>query len=306
MNIPIPGMGSRPSEAGRAPMKVLGFIFVLLVLAAVAFWFYRSGSRSAAVGNNEAEEQQLVALSDSTRAVLQRLASPIEIRFYSILDPASVFDASRAYAGRVDKLLSAYEREGNGKVKVTRYRSLASFGANAPEADGVKVFNLDKGGACCLGIAVALGASKESLPQLAPEWEQALEADLTRAIVRLLDATRPAPVPVAISQSNTSAVQAVKALFPNLAAVSVEEGTRLLRSSSLKELQEAIRQMDLKVKEAEQQLVDAQTGKSAAEQQAALKRLQEVHTERMQQLKEVAAKAQAQMQAFQRLKAEKP
>ena len=71
-----------------------------------------------------------------------------------------------------------------------RHNSQADDSARA-FADGLKSFNLDKGNACFLGIVVASGTQKELLPQLSPDWEQAVEPDLTRAIARLLDVPRP-------------------------------------------------------------------------------------------------------------------
>ena len=93
-------------------------------------------------------------------------------------------------------------------------------------------FNLDKGEACYLGVALSLDGRKETLPHLSPEWEQALEPDLTRAIIRLLEARRPATIAAAaaVSQVNTAAVQEVKALIPDLAAVSPSKEGRFSRT----------------------------------------------------------------------------
>ena len=119
----------------------------------------RRGKSGSAAAHREA-----AALSDSTKAVLQRLNSPLEIRFYSLLDPASVPDSLPAFAGRVDQLLSAYEQEANGKLKVSPLNTQSPANANAALADGIKPFNLEKGDACFLGIAVASQARKESSP----------------------------------------------------------------------------------------------------------------------------------------------
>jgi len=192
-----------------------------LGLAVGAFWHYRATGDRTANTSGGAEGQQPWALSDSTKAVLRRLDSAIEIRFYSLLDPASVPAALREFAGRVDQLLSEYQQEANGRIKVTRYNSPSDAAANAASADGLKPFNLDKGDACYLGIVVSQNEQKESLAQLSPEWEQALESDLTRAIIRINNAKRPAPASVARSAPDPLVIEEVKRLIPDLTSVSM-------------------------------------------------------------------------------------
>ena len=133
-------------------------------------------------------------MSDATLTVLQKLDSVLEIRFYSVLDPASVPDSVMAFAGRVNQLLSAYQQAAGGKIKLTRFDSQSNLNHNAARADGVQAFNLDKGEPCYLGVALVFNGRKETLPHLSPEWEQALEPDLTRAIIRLMEPPVP-PLP---------------------------------------------------------------------------------------------------------------
>ena len=144
---------------------------------------------------------------------------------------------------------------------------------------------------------------KESLPRLTPEWEQALEPDLTRTIARLLDAAEPVKAPVAVSQINTAAVQEVKAMIPDLAAVSLEEGKKVLQEAALKDFTAAAKEMRAQIKEAEQRLAQAQQGGTEAERQAARAHLQQVQAEQTAKLKEIAARSQAQVEALEQLKA---
>ncbi len=244
-----------------------------------------------------------IALSDATKVVLGRLNSPVELRFYSLLDSATVSGAIKEFSGRVDALVSGYEREGRGKIKVTRFNTSSYANANAAARDGLKSFNGENGDPCFLGIALTLNGQRESLPQLAPEWEGALESDLTRALARLLDSARPAPLSAADSKTQEQAAQEVKTLIPDLNAVSVEDGTRILRESALKEFQALAKQAEAKTKEAQQKLADAQAGKSPAEQEAARQEMLRAQAEQMEKLKALAARSQAQIEAFQRLKA---
>ncbi len=289
-------------QAGSRVMLLVAVVF-LLAIAATAYWFYSISKRSQTGATDTAVSPAAIQLSAPTRAVLSRLDAPLEVRFYAVLDPASVSDSLKAFAGRVDELLAAYQQATGDKLKVTRFTSESNLKPNTAPADGIHAFNLDKGEACYLGLALVFKGHKESLPRLAPEWEQALEPDLTRAISRLLDAAQPVPAPVAVSQINTTAVQEVKAMLPDLAGVSVEEGKRIIQEAALKEFTAAAKEMQAQIKEAEQRLAQAQQGGTEADRQAARARFQQVQAAQTEKLKEIAARSQAQVQAFEQLKA---
>ncbi len=277
-------------------MVVLVAVFFLAGIALSAWWFKSAsnGPKSMAATESTAEAK----LSGGTREVLQRLGAPVEIRFYSSLDPASVPGSVQAFADRVEKLLSLYEQSSGGKIKVTLHNSRSNFNANAAVKDGIKAFNLDKGDACFLGLTVARGGQQETLANLAPEWEPALESDLTRAIDR---AGPAAAVPV-VTQADTSALEAVKRAIPNVDSISLDEGTRLLRDSALAEFRQAAQELETKVREAQQRYLAAQSGQSEAEQQAAMRDLQQAQAEQADKLKQVAADSKARIEALQRLK----
>lgn len=297
---------SRKAAAGEqasARTVLLVVAFFLLGIAVSAFWFYslsRGGFSSARVNTSTAPT---IRLSDNTRAVLSRLHSPLEIRFHESLDPGTVPQSLIAFASRVDQLLAAYQQAAGNKVKLERFNSPSTADADAAFADGIPAFNLDRGKPCWLGIALVLDGRKESLPRLSPEWEPALEADLTRAIQRLLNAPGAVSVPVAVSQINTNAMQEVKALVPDLASVSVAEATQILREAALKDLTAAAKEMETQLKEAEQRLTQAQKSGSEAEQQAAKRHLLQVQAEQGEKLKQIAVRSRAQIETLQQLKA---
>jgi hypothetical protein len=284
------------AQRGSARTILLFLFACLLGLGICALWLRRPSHSSPGSG-------EPVALSEPTKALLRSLNSPLEIRFYSILDPASINSSMPAFAGHVDQLLSAYQQQVPDKIRVNRINSASAGGAKAAAADGIKAFNLEKGDACYLGIAVAYKGRAESLPQLAPEWEAALESDLSRAITHLVDATEPTKTTGAATQTEASAAQDVKRIVPNLDSVSIEEGKRILREASLKEFKAAATELQSQVKEAQQRLIQAQQSGSEAEQQAAMKNLQQLQSAQMQKLKELADKAKAEIQALEHLKA---
>jgi hypothetical protein len=296
-------LGPRTSARAGAQTIVLLLAAFFLGIAISAFLFYSASKHGSAGANGETGGTPAITLSDSTRAVLGRLDAPLEIRFYALLDAATVPAPVTVFASRVGQLLSAYQQQAGGKIKVTSVNSQSNAGANAALADGISAFNQDKGDACFLGVTLVLSGKKETLARLSLEWEPALEPDLTRAIARLLDATRPFTSPTAISQINTNALQEVKTLIPDLAAVSVKAGKQILQDAALKDFTAAAQEMQTQIKEAEQRLSQAHSGGSDAEQQAAMKHLQQVQTEQTEKLKEIAAKSKAQIDTFKQLKA---
>jgi len=300
------GAGQSPRRQEQANTRT----FVLLLLSCLiggvvaVVLFYRTAQRGSADANSDAGGKQLVVLSQMTKTILKRLDSPVEIRFYALLDPASVSVSVQAFAGRLDQLLSEFEREADGKIAVIRYnsRSEINAAAAAAAADGFKGFNLDKGDPCYFGLAVSRNERKESLPKLSPEWEQALEFDLARAIERVTWAKHPTTSLAIESPVDPTVIEEVKRTIPNFASVSVEEGTRMLRAAALKDFKAATAAMEMQVKEAEQRFGQAQNGGSETEQQAALKHLQQVQSEQTEKLKQIAARSSAQIEVLRQLK----
>ena len=299
----LPKNNNKPEDkrrlAGNPRLKfvILALVFFLAGVALSAFWFSRPPAPVASDSENP------VALSEATKAVLQHLDSPVEIRFYSMLAASGVPDSVQAYAGRAGQLLAQYEQVAGGKVRVVRCDSLAEAGANAAEADGISAFNMDKGDACFLGIAVVCGNQKESLPRLAPEWEQALEPDLTRALARAAAAKQGAPSPARI---DSATLEAVRRSIPNFDAVSLQEGTQVLREAGRTQFQQATVEIQAQVKEARQRFLQAQAGQSEAAQQAAREQLRRVQSEAADRLKQIALNSHLQIAALQQIKQTAP
>lgn len=292
----------RTTGQAQTRVAVLVLALILLGVAAGAFWYFRRGREHGTTKNTGAAAG--VVLSESTKAVLKNLDSAVEIHFYSLLDQASVPASTFAFADRINQLLAEYQREGGGKISVTFFK--ASSDANAASAEGLKPFNLDKGDACYLGLSVSYKAQKQSFPQLSAEWEQALEFDLSRAIARLAE-TPPTPNSPASSSANSSATDStsiddLKHAIPNLASVSVTEGTQLLRQEALQNFKTAAAEMEVQVKEAQQRLIEAQNGKSEAAQRAAMKHFQQVQAEQAEKLRQIAARLQSQIATLEQIK----
>ena len=267
----------------RSLVLVPAFFLLGAVLAGVWFKYGKHAAGSLLPGQE---------LSGPTVDLLRHLNSPVEIRFYSVLPPGSAPEPLQDFSRRVDHLLSEFQSANDSKIRVNRNVSTSGSNADAASADGMKPFNLDKGDACFLGLAVVSGERKESLPHLQAEWEPALEFDLARAILHVTATQSPAIVTPSAPVSSEVTNEVVR-LIPDLKGTSLEDGTRILREAAFEEFTAAGTEMEDKLKVAQQQLSDAQNGQSEAEQQAAMKHLQEIQLEQGQKYKQIAARLQA-------------
>ncbi len=290
---------ARSGEVNSRLLFVLSGVF-LLGIGACALWFGR-GAVGGKPGLSAPSTQSAVALSESTKAVLKGLHSPVQIRFYSILDPAGTTKPLNALASRADRLLAEYQRESGGHITLTEYHSRTDAALAAADADGIKAFNLDKGNGCYLGLAMASAGRKESLPRLSPDWEPALESDITRSLIQLINP--PQTNTVAAVPSSPAAIEDVKRLIPNIDSVSQKQRTEILRKAALDQFTAVVKESNAKINEAQRKLAEAQAGKSEAEIQAALKQLQQARAEQNQKLQDVALKSQADIRALQQIKA---
>jgi hypothetical protein len=277
---------------------ILAPVFVLLGVALAGVWF-KSGKP---VPGFFLPGEGGARLSDSTRDRLRHLDSPVEIRFYAVLPSDSAPEPLQDFSRRVDRLLSEFQSANEGEIRVVRNLSGATTNADAAAADGIRPFNLEKGNACFLGIAVVSGARKESLARLQPEWEPALEFDLARAILQVTTPPATSVVKASVPVSPEITNEVVR-LIPDPKGTSLEEGTRILREAAFDAFTAAGAEMENRLHAAQQQLSDAQNGQSEAEQQAAMKHLQEVQLEQGQKYKAIATRLQAELAVFQQMKA---
>jgi hypothetical protein len=302
-------VASPAENRARAQVSIVTLVVVLLsfLLGATvcALWLNRGTQRTAAKPESERQGTPPLELSETTKAILKRLNSPLEIRFYSLLDPATVDEATRAFASRTEQLLAAYQQEAQGKITVAKSSSQSYAAANAATADGVKPFNTEKGEPCFLGLAVLRNGQKESLSNLSPEWETVLEADISRAILRVMDSHAPGAPAMTAPGIDSATAEEVKHSLTNLDSISLEDGTRVLREAALKQFKAKVVELQHELEQAQQELTRAQGSGSEAEQQAAMKHLQQVQARQSDQLKKIALDAQAQIEVLKQLKAGK-
>src|SRR5689334_14926181 len=121
---------SNPVPARAQAQVRIGLVIAISFLAAfgLAFQYYRHVQAQQAAAQKAAAENAKTLLP-STEAVLNSLKSPIELRFYSLLDPASTPESTRAFADRVNQLLAQYERDGKGNIHVVRFDEMTDANA---------------------------------------------------------------------------------------------------------------------------------------------------------------------------------
>ena len=296
--------GARSGQYAGA--RIIGLVMVALALglAGGAYFYYRHVKREMPAINDQPAG---VRLSDATQTILQGLDSPVDITFYAPSDFAALPQALGDFATRAQQLLSEYERVGQGKIRVIQSDPASSNSSRvAANAAGVLPFAGNNGSICYLGITIARGNQKETMPQLSPDWEAALESDLSRAIARVSTSMATPALPVAQVSGIAAPIdpaisEELVRSIPNLDSRSFADAAQILREASMAEFTAAVREMQTKVQETQKELT-AQHNKSDADQQAATRQLQEVQTEQSKKLNEITARLQARIAVLERLK----
>jgi hypothetical protein len=265
-------------------------------LAGGAYWHQRATAPA------EPSHQQPAGrtLAEGTQRVLKQLDAPMAIRFYALLDanpPASL----QQLADRASQLLGLYEEASGGRVKVTRFMTRSDDAEAAALADGLRAFYLGQGNACYLGITVVNQDRKEAVP-VAPEWEPAMEADLSRALARISQPKPARGVPLAAPAPDHAAIDAVKQALPDFASLTVAEGTRRLQAQALNAFTTAAQEMATQVQQAEQRFTQAQRDNGGTAQEAARVELQKVRYEQSEKLKGIALQTQALVKTLEQMK----
>lgn len=280
---------------------VLLLIAMFAGLATVAFvYFYRTSGRTG--NSTESAASRRPTLSDATLQVLAGLKAPVQIRFYSLLDPKSPSADLRAFAGRVDKMLLDYERTANGEVSVVRITDYTQDNLDAAFKGGLRVFGLEKGDGCYLGMVVEHDDQKQILARLSEEWERAIEFDLSRAIATVENGS-PAPTsPTRNSKTEIAAARELLHAKPELASASVDKGTEILRRAALDDFQLAVKDSQSKLQAAEQHFKDAEKANSEAGKLAARNEILQIQADQLQKTKAISERLQQQIAVFQQIK----
>ncbi len=148
-------------------------------------------------------------LSPGTRAILKKLDTPVQIRFYCTRNDSHMPEALKTYAQRVEDLLGEYRQASHGMIEVQKLDPVPDSDAeDSAKLDGVEGSAAEAGGdPIYLGLSVSMLDQKETVPFLSPDRERLLEYDISRAVSRVTTTDKPvvgvmSPLPVAGQQAN--------------------------------------------------------------------------------------------------------
>jgi ABC-type uncharacterized transport system involved in gliding motility auxiliary subunit len=149
-------------------------------------------------------KEKAYTLSDGTKAILGKLDTPVKIRFYCTQSenatPYTMY--LKAYAKKVEDLLSEYRQAAHGKLVIEKYDPQPDSDAeDSARLNGIDAQNLPDGERFYLGLAVNQLDANEAIPFLSPDRERQLEYDISRAISRVVTPEKPvvgimSPLPV--------------------------------------------------------------------------------------------------------------
>jgi len=163
-----------------------GVLAMLVILIAVNFIVSALNLRF------DLTQGSVYTLSPGTKSIVSKLEAPVKIRFYYSQSSSAVPVGLKTFAKRVEDLLGEYKRAGRGKVIIEKLNpepdSDAEDSATLDGIDGQLTNTQEK---FYLGLSVNFLDQKAALPVLAPDREQLLEYDITRAISRVASTSKP-------------------------------------------------------------------------------------------------------------------
>jgi ABC-type uncharacterized transport system involved in gliding motility auxiliary subunit/ABC-type transport system involved in multi-copper enzyme maturation permease subunit len=176
-------------ETALYSMGGVGAMFVVLVSLYIV--------TSAAKVRFDITADKVHTLSAGTKRILSRLDSKVNVRFYCTQSDNAMPPRLRTYARHVEDLLLEYQQDASqahGRLAIQKLDPKPDSDVEeSARLDGIEgqatgPFGSDK---IYLGIVVSFLDEKFTLPFLAPERERLLEYDLSRAIARVLEPSRP-------------------------------------------------------------------------------------------------------------------
>jgi len=163
-----------------------GVAALVVILIAVNFLL---GAFNARV---DLTQGSVYTLSQGTKSILGKLEAPVKIRLYFSQGSSTVPVGLKTFAKRVEDLLREFERAGGGKVIIEKLNPEPDSEAeDSATLDGIEGQLTNTQEKFYFGLAVSFLDQKAALPVLAPDREQLLEYDITRAITRVASTAKP-------------------------------------------------------------------------------------------------------------------
>lgn len=131
-------------------------------------------------------EERAYTLSPGTRAILAKLDTPVQVRFYCTRGDNQMPVMLKTYAQRVEDLLGEFRQASKGLVEIQKLDPVPDSDAeDSAKLDGVEGQPRLDGEPIYLGLSVSMLDQKEAIAFLTPERERLLEYDIARAISRV-------------------------------------------------------------------------------------------------------------------------
>jgi ABC-type uncharacterized transport system involved in gliding motility auxiliary subunit len=166
--------------------SAVGVIAMFIILAAINFIAAQFKRRI------DLTAEKAYTLSAGTRAILAKLDTPVQIRFYVSQRATEMPVALKTYAQRVDDLLWEYKQASRGLIEIQKLDPEPDSDAeDSARLDGVQGQLLPGGERIYLGLSVTMLDQKQAIPFLAPDRERLLEYDISRAIARVSETHKP-------------------------------------------------------------------------------------------------------------------
>src|SRR5438045_2374501 len=211
--------------------STIGVVAMVLILIAINVIASRARARIDLTAENA------YTLSPGTRAILAKLDTPVQIRFYCTKNTATMPVFLATYAQRVEDLLGEYRQASKGRIEIQRLNPEPDSDAeDSARLDGVDGQQTRTGERVYLGLSVGMLDQKQAIPFLTPDRERLLEYDISRAIARIMTAEKPvlgvmSPLPV-MGQVNPMAMQTGQRGQPPWAFIS-----ELMRDFNVKQVE---------------------------------------------------------------------
>lgn len=166
--------------------SVIGVGAMLLILVAINFIAGQVKQRV------DLTAERAYTLSAGTKAILAKLDTPVQIRFYASQSAEGMPVFLKTYAQQVDDLLGEYRQNSRGLIQIQKLDPEPDSDAeDSAKLEGVEPQMLSNGERVYLGLSVSLLDQKEAIPFLSPERERLLEYDISRAIARVMKPEKP-------------------------------------------------------------------------------------------------------------------
>ncbi|HEX7862465.1 MAG TPA: Gldg family protein [Verrucomicrobiae bacterium] len=165
--------------------SVGGILAMFLLLAGIYIISHFAAQRI------DLTEEKMFTLSPGTKAILKKLDTPVQIRFYATQGKDMPVQF-KTYAQRVEDILNEYRKYGGNKISVKKFDPQPDSDAEESAAlDGVEGQGSPFGDKIYMGLAISMLDSKVAIPVLAPDRERLLEYDITRAIANVMTTEKP-------------------------------------------------------------------------------------------------------------------